>query len=150
MAEGTDQMREKRGMAMSSSESSKAKDTSLTRDILFVARYYLGNRRVLLVFVAAVTGLAHNWNWLVAVGLAPVLLSTLPCLIMCVFGVCMMCRSGEQQLTLSQDANDRDAPFASPAAASQNAAGCCEEGPASDTNSIAGGRQSLNKTIEWR
>ena len=74
-------------------------DSSLTRDVVHAARYYLGSRRGLLILatMAIVSGLVFNWSWLVAAGLAPVLISTLPCLIMCAFGVCMMCRSGDKQ-----------------------------------------------------
>ena len=135
---------------MSTSESTKTDDSSLTRDALSAVRYYLGNRRALLVLaiVSSIAGLALNWHWLVAVGLAPILLSTLPCLVMCAFGVCMMCRSGKDQSTLSRDASDQGASSVSPAiGASQNAAGCCAE-PASDAVSTAGGRQSPNKTVE--
>ena len=135
---------------MSSSESTKTKDTSLARDVLSAARYYLGNRRALLVLaiVGLIAGLALNWNWLVAVGLAPILLSTLPCLVMCAFGVCMMCRSGKEPSTQSLNATDQGASSISPAVgASQNAAGCCAE-PASDANSVVGGRQNPNKTAK--
>jgi len=38
---------------------------------------------------AAATG---GWGWLVAAGIAPVLLSVLPCLVMCGLGLCMMRR----------------------------------------------------------
>ena len=74
-------------------------DTTLTRDLLYAARYYLGRSRTWMILAAAAiaTGLVFNWNWLVAAGLAPVLLSILPCLFMCAFGVCMMCRSAKEQ-----------------------------------------------------
>jgi predicted membrane-bound mannosyltransferase len=87
-------------------------DTSLTRDLIYAARYYLGRPRVLLTLatVAIVAGLALNWSWLVAVGLAPILLSTLPCVIMCGFGVCMMCRSAKEQSAPARDAAQALAP----------------------------------------
>ena len=71
---------------------------SLTRDLIYAARYYLGRPRILMTLatVAIVAGLALNWTWLVAIGLAPILLSVLPCLIMCAFGVCMICRSAKE------------------------------------------------------
>lgn len=83
---------------MSTDTTTRRQDSSLTRDLLYAARYYLWRPRVLLTLaaVAIVTGLALNWSWLVAAGLAPILISTLPCLIMCAFGVCMLCRSGEK------------------------------------------------------
>ena len=35
-------------------------------------------------------GLALGWDWLSAVGIAPLIVATAPCLIMCAFGMCMM------------------------------------------------------------
>ncbi|MDZ3836178.1 MAG: hypothetical protein U0S49_02255 [Rhodospirillales bacterium] len=49
------------------------------------------NRRiVLLAGVAALgAGLALNWDWLTAAGIAPILLSLAPCAAMCALGLCM-------------------------------------------------------------
>lgn len=49
------------------------------------------NRRTLAVAVVAVVavGLAMNWDWLSAVGTAPILISVLPCAAMCALGLCM-------------------------------------------------------------
>jgi hypothetical protein len=80
----------------------------LGRDLVYAARYYLRNRWTLvaLASLAVVLGLYFGgWAWLVAAGLAPILLSTLPCLIMCGLGVCMMCR-GQKQPMASRDAVD--------------------------------------------
>lgn len=35
-----------------------------------------------------VAGLASQWNWLIAAGVAPLLLSAVPCVAMCALGVC--------------------------------------------------------------
>lgn len=70
----------------------------LGRDLAYAARYYLRTRWTLvaLASLAVVLGLYFGgWAWLVAAGLAPILLST-PCLIMCGLGVCMMCRGQNQ------------------------------------------------------
>lgn len=99
-------------MAMSLSESTKTKETSLTRDVLYAARYYLGNQWALLILIglAAAIGLYFGgWGWLVAAGLAPIVLSLLPCTVMCVFGVCMMCRSNKAQSAAPRESAD-DAP----------------------------------------
>ncbi|WP_292115156.1 hypothetical protein [Mesorhizobium sp.] len=50
-----------------------------------------GGRRGPIVAGAAVVvaGLTLNWSWLVAAGIAPVLLSVLPCVAMCALGLCM-------------------------------------------------------------
>lgn len=78
------------------------------RDVLSAARYYLGNRWALLGLgsLAVIAGLSFGgWGWLVAAGLAPVILSTLPCLVMCALGVCMACRSSTTQSTASSDSS---------------------------------------------
>ena len=49
---------------------------------------------MVLAIVAIVTGLALNWSWLLAIGVAPILLSVLPCLVMCAVGACFVCRKG--------------------------------------------------------
>jgi hypothetical protein len=71
-----------------------------------VARHYLGGRRSLIIRGASalVLGLALNWGWLVAAGIAPLLLMALPCAAMCALGLCMnkMGRSSEQEPS-SQD-----------------------------------------------
>jgi hypothetical protein len=41
-----------------------------------------------LAAVALIVGLALNWSWLVAAGVAPLLLSVLPCLAMCAVHLC--------------------------------------------------------------
>ena len=35
-------------------------------------------------------GLALNWGWFVAIGLAPLILAFAPCVVMCAVGVCAM------------------------------------------------------------
>lgn len=47
-------------------------------------------RLLLLAAVVIGLGLVFNWSWLVAAGIAPVLLSVLPCLAMCALGLCMV------------------------------------------------------------
>ncbi len=56
-----------------------------------LARVLLRPRNlVILSTVAFAAGAFLNWQWLVAAGLAPIILAVLPCGIMCVLGVCMM------------------------------------------------------------
>ena len=105
----------------------------LSRLGLSLVRYYLVNRWALLVLGAGVllTGIALNWGWLVAAGIAPILLSTLPCLVMCGLGLCMLCRSSEKQ-TAARDAADAATSSAPLAVAKMDnpAAGattCCHE-----------------------
>ena len=42
-----------------------------------------------------VAGLALGWDWVVAAGLAPLVISVLPCAAMCALGMCAM-RSGQK------------------------------------------------------
>ena len=76
---------------MTNVPSTDTSDRSLTRDILDAARYYLGGRRTLFILAAALIagGIALNWGWLVAAGLAPILIALLPCAVMCALGLCM-------------------------------------------------------------
>lgn len=99
-----------------SNETTKAAATepSLTKDAMNLGRYYLwratnsarpylGNRRVMIFLAVAVLGVgaALNWGWLVAIGVAPILLAVAPCAAMCALGLCMKgggksCSSGDQ------------------------------------------------------
>ena len=60
--------------------------------ILGVLRGFARDRRVLIAagVLALVLGAAFNWSWLIAVGVAPVLLAVLPCAAMCALGLCAM------------------------------------------------------------
>ena len=66
--------------------------SSATRAASAALRSLLGSRRrqLLLAAIVLTLGLALKWNWLVAVGIAPVILSVLPCVVMCALGLCMM------------------------------------------------------------
>ena len=71
---------------------------------------YLGNRKLLVVLAVAGVGagLALNWSWLVAAGIAPILLALAPCAAMCALGLCMSrmggksCSSGKDTGTASK------------------------------------------------
>ena len=54
-------------------------------------RHALGGKRGLigLGILAVGLGLAFNWRWLTAAGIAPLILSALPCVAMCALGLCM-------------------------------------------------------------
>ena len=69
-----------------------AAQPSLTQDILSLLRYWLTSRLGLIIGAIAlvVGGLALGWNWVVALGVAPIILSLAPCAVMCALGFCMM------------------------------------------------------------
>lgn len=91
-------------------------ETLPTRAPFDGARRYLRDWRGItaLAGVAVVAGLALNWNWLVAAGIAPVLLTALPCLAMCALGLCMnrmggrSCSAGSSALPTPRDGGGDD------------------------------------------
>lgn len=110
-------------------------DARRNSDWRALARYRLTNRWVLVALGGAAIALGlffGGWGWLVAAGLAPIVLSTLPCLVMCGLGVCMMCRSGPKQTTNSSDATDTATSSAALGASGtdrspSNMASCCHQ-----------------------
>ena len=75
---------------MKTLETAKASDTSLTQGLLYALRYWLGGRRGLVAaaVLAVVGGVVLNWGWLVAAGIAPLILAMLPCVAICALGLC--------------------------------------------------------------
>jgi hypothetical protein len=58
--------------------------------------YVTGRRGWILFGLAAIGGgMAMNWNTVVALGLAPLLLGVLPCVVMCAMGMCMSGGNGK-------------------------------------------------------
>jgi len=88
----------------------KAGAPSLTRGTVDLARYYVGGRRGLILASVAAVGaaLAFNWSWLVAVGVAPLLLAVAPCAAMCALGLCMN-RSGSKSCSKPSSSSTGDA-----------------------------------------
>jgi hypothetical protein len=63
--------------------------TSSTGVIRAARRYLTGWRGLLLLAaIALFAGVALNWGWLVAAGIAPLLITALPCIAMCALGLC--------------------------------------------------------------
>jgi hypothetical protein len=59
----------------------------------FVRPWFSGRRGLIIGGIAIVaTGLALGWNWLSAIGAAPIILSLAPCAAMCALGACAMMR----------------------------------------------------------
>ena len=64
---------------------------SQNQDFRTMMRRALSNRFVLLAVIALGVGLTatFSWGWLVAAGIAPILLAAAPCAAMCALGLCM-------------------------------------------------------------
>ena len=55
----------------------------------FIRHWLTGRRGLIIGGIAAVgIGLALGWNWLTAIGVAPIILALAPCAVMCAVGVC--------------------------------------------------------------
>jgi len=76
---------------MTTSESAAVPGAPPARGLAYAARHYLGGQRGLLVLamIAALIGAGFSWDWLIAAGIAPIILAALPCLVMCGLGLCM-------------------------------------------------------------
>ena len=51
--------------------------------------------RDLLAHVLVEEDVTLGWPWLAAIGVAPILISLLPCAAMCAVGLCMMAKGGQ-------------------------------------------------------
>ncbi|WP_034850400.1 hypothetical protein [Inquilinus limosus] len=69
-------------------------------------RPWLSGRRALILAAAAIAGggLWAGWPWLVAAGIAPILLSLAPCAAMCAVGLCTMKARGKAAGTTADTA----------------------------------------------
>ncbi|MBK5264729.1 MAG: hypothetical protein JJE34_05770 [Alphaproteobacteria bacterium] len=101
-------------------------------------RYYLGGRTTLFVIAAGliVGGIASNWGWLVAAGIAPILIAFLPCAVMCALGLCMHKMGGgahtknksadvDHAAAQPQSLTEQTAASNKPSNHSQKGHGCC-------------------------
>lgn len=95
-------------------ETIKAGEPSLIKATINLVRYYVGHylggrRGLILLTVAALgAGLVLNWSWLVAVGVAPLLLALAPCAAMCALGLCMN-KMGGKSCSTESSAGAQDA-----------------------------------------
>lgn len=99
-----------------STSRSRGASVALAQGMVNTIWPYVGGRRGLIVLAIGITvaGLAMNWGWLVAAGMAPILLAVLPCAAMCALGLCMNKAGGK-----------------TPSGALQNPKSVSEKGPAS-------------------
>jgi hypothetical protein len=98
---------------MSSPERAGATGPSLAQDWLYALRYWLRSPKGIAVLAtsALVVGAALNWSWLVAVGISPLLLTVLPCAVMCGLGLCVNRMTGGSCSTSSSAADHSSTPM---------------------------------------
>lgn len=93
-------------MQSSSIARQQAASVQPTRNLL---QTWIRNPVALLILGSAIViaGLASGWSWLTALGIAPIILSAAPCLVMCALGMCMMGKANKsgapQQTTQSTE-----------------------------------------------
>lgn len=122
---------------MSVPPATEANSASLTRDLIYAARYYLGGRRGILILGsgAAIAGAAMNWSWLVAAGIAPILLTALPCVVMCGLGLCFnrffgaSCSTGQARSVAAPDQANQISSQANSVLGVTSAPACCLDAP---------------------
>jgi hypothetical protein len=90
-------------------------ENSRTPRVAQIARTYLTGRRglIALAAIALIAGAAFNWSWLVAVGIAPLLITALPCVAMCALGLCMNRMAGRKCSTDDTSLADKNGTDAS-------------------------------------
>ena len=85
---------------MTISNQTDAVRTSKAQDLIGTIRRLVSGRRGMLVLgaLALAAGVAFKWNWLVAAGIAPLVIGLLPCAVMCALGVgCMYMATSRSQ-----------------------------------------------------
>jgi hypothetical protein len=103
---------------MDTPQTAATEKSSLVQDWLGALRYWLGGRRGLigLAVVLGLVAIALNWGWLVAVGIAPLLLAFAPCAAMCALGLCASRMGGGSCSSKETTAGDGAAQAAGPEA----------------------------------
>jgi len=107
---------------MTNSKTIDPSQPSILRLVFAVLRAWAGSRLglILIAGVAIVAGLGFNWSWLVAAGLAPLILGVLPCAAMCAAGLCMMGMAGKKAVTTPSNDPASTATLAPPLRSSGN------------------------------
>lgn len=114
---------------------------------LLVSRQALPVIAILFAVALAVFA-ALNWSWLVAAGVASILLSVLPCLVMCGLGLCMHKFVGRAAApsaseSLAIDGSDISTPAAS-GSLSGSTKGCCSRSGATTNEGVTQPREKID------
>lgn len=94
-----------------STAAASGKTSPSVGDVLRRLQRQLSGRRGLIILALTVTGagVALNWTWLTAIGVAPILLAVAPCAAMCALGLCMNKMGGKSCSNESAQADPRKA-----------------------------------------
>jgi hypothetical protein len=119
---------------MSIPDSAEAHPRAPSRPLAGRLPSWLQGRRGLIVLGALVLGLgaAFNWSWLVAAGVAPPLLSVLPCVAMCALGLCMNRMTGSHNKASSTTSSETEAV----AGSLETPRSCCSSEQSSSTTAL--------------
>jgi hypothetical protein len=92
-------------MNKQTTELGPASETSLGQDVSRLIRHWFRGRRgwFFMAAVIAFAGGVSGWDWLVAAGIAPILVSLAPCLVMCALGLCMKRSPGKDSAVGTDD-----------------------------------------------
>ena len=69
---------------------------------------------------AVVVGFTLSWSWVVALGLAPLILALGPCLVMCALGLCMNMRNNADTLSENTNSGAEARPQSAPSSVVQS------------------------------
>jgi hypothetical protein len=73
--------------------STLAKNSPVRKNAEKVRDWLMRPRGLIIAAIAIIgAGFALGWNWVVAAGLAPLLLAVAPCAAMCALGLCLMAK----------------------------------------------------------
>lgn len=104
---------------MQSSEATKVPMEQKKQKPTFVlSERLLGRNGLIVVAILAIGGGFYlNWNWLVAAGLAPLILGVLPCVAMCALGLCASKMTGGNSSCSSSETPPKAADTTEPSLA---------------------------------
>lgn len=132
--------------------SMSVRETTLSQDIGSYLRYQLRGWRgvIAAAVVLSVPAFWYGWPWLVAAGLAPLVLAMAPCAVMCAAGMCMN-RAGKTPAVdpnASEDVASTVLQRTSARAESEQSpslGACCAD---SDSSTVARGSRLLAQSIQ--
>lgn len=108
----------KKDMSMKTSAATKTPAVNPMQNLFSLLRERVGGKNGLIAvaILAVGGGLVLNWSWLVAAGIAPVILGILPCVAMCALGLCANKMIGGKSSCSSSETPPKTAETTGPSA----------------------------------